>query len=57
MIANVIAEAKPFILWNKNLKYWWDTLIEDRKLKFGKVQSHSLLEFVADMEFKLFQRI
>ena len=41
---NVIAEAQTFLSYGIKLpKYWWDTLIEDRKLKFGKVQSHSLL--------------
>ena len=40
----VIAEAQTFLSYGIKLpKYWWDTLIEDRKLKFGKVQSHSLL--------------
>ena len=38
------AEAQTFLSYGIKLpKYWWDTLIEDRKLKFGKVQSHSLL--------------
>ena len=32
-----------FKLWTKLPKYWWDTLIEDKKLNFGKVARHSLL--------------
>lgn len=41
---NVIAEAHTFLSYGLKLpKYWWDTLIEDKKLNFGKVARHSLL--------------
>jgi len=41
---NVIAEAHTFLSYGLKLpKYWWDTLIEDKKLNFGKVRQHSLL--------------
>ena len=41
---NVIAEAHSFLAaGNKLPEYWWDTLIEDKKLYFGKVQKHGLL--------------
>ena len=41
---NVIAEAHTFLSYGLTLpSYWWDTLIEDKKLNFGKVAKHSLL--------------
>ena len=41
---NVIAEAHTLLSYGIPLpEFWWDTLIEDRKLKFGKVRKHSLL--------------
>ena len=41
---NVGAEAHTCLSYGLKLpKYWWDTLEEDKKLNFGKVRSHSLL--------------
>ena len=42
---NVNAEAHTLLSNDNNLPlWWWDTMIEDKKLNFGKVQSHKLLE-------------
>jgi|3_EtaG_2_1085321.scaffolds.fasta_scaffold02396_7 DNA polymerase I-like protein with 3'-5' exonuclease and polymerase domains len=41
---NVGAEAHTLLSnGNKLPLWWWDTMIEDKKLNFGKVQSHGLL--------------
>jgi len=41
---NVIAEAHTFLAYGLPLpEFWWDTLVEDKKLNFGKVPKHSLL--------------
>ena len=41
---NVIAESHTLLSYGIKLpRFWWDTLIEDKKLYFGKVKSHSLL--------------
>lgn len=41
---NVIAEAHTFLAYGLPLpEFWWDTLVEDKKLNFGKVAKHSLL--------------
>jgi len=41
---NVIAEAHTFLAYGLPLpEFWYDTLVEDKKLNFGKVAKHSLL--------------
>ena len=41
---NVGAEAHTMLSCGIKLpEFWWDTMIEDKKLYFGKVRSHSLL--------------
>jgi DNA polymerase I len=41
---NVGAEAHTMLSCGIKLpEFWWDTMIEDKKLYFGKVKSHSLL--------------
>tara|TARA_R110000850_G_scaffold29738_1_gene82237 strand:+ start:874 stop:2742 length:1869 start_codon:yes stop_codon:yes gene_type:complete len=41
---HVGAEAHTCLSYGLKLpKYWWDTLEEDKKINFGKVKSHSLL--------------
>ena len=41
---NVIAEAHTFLAYGLPLpEFWYDTLVEDKKLNFGKVPKHSLL--------------